>query len=91
MRVISVHSPETEWEKERANVEKGAKQFGLTQPIYLDTDFSFWNALGNRYWPSFYLVDKQGKIRLRKVGEMHAGGGNAAELEQMVQQLLNEK
>ena len=89
--MISIHSPETEWEKDRSHVEQGAKRFDLTQPIYLDTDFSYWNALGNRYWPSFYLVDKQGKIRLRTVGEMHAGGGNAAEFEQMIQQLLAEK
>lgn len=88
--MISVHSPEFSWEKKRPVVEKAAQRFDLKQPIYMDNDFAFWKGLGNRYWPSFYLVDRNGYLRMRKVGEMHKGTARAAEFERMVQTLLDE-
>jgi hypothetical protein len=60
------------------------------QPIYLDTDTAYWTALGNEYWPAFYLADKRGRIRLRAVGEMHAGGRDAKRFEAAIQRLLAE-
>ena len=29
--------------------------------------------MNNRYWPAFYLVDREGKIVLRAFGELHRG------------------
>ena len=31
----------------------------------LDSDFSYWNAMANRYWPAFYLIDRQGRLGRR--------------------------
>lgn len=67
-----------------------ASRFGLEQPIYLDNDMAFWNDLGNRYWPAFYLVDKRGRVRLRADGEMHSGDGEALRFEAALQHLLAE-
>jgi redoxin len=86
--VISIHTPEFEWEKDRATVERAARKFGLKNPIYLDTDSAYWEALGNRYWPAFYLVDQRGEIRLGSVGEMHTGDGEAARFEEAIARLL---
>jgi hypothetical protein len=88
LAVISIHTPEFEWEKDRNTVASVARKFGLTHPIYLDTDSAYWEALGNRYWPAFYLVDQRGKVRLRTEGEMHAGAPEAERVEEAIALLL---
>ncbi len=88
LRVVSVHTPEFPFEKERSRVEGAVKRFKLTQPVYMDNDYAYWKALKNRYWPAFYLVDKQGRIRMSKVGEMHSGSQRAKEMQQTIEKLL---
>jgi hypothetical protein len=90
LAVIKIHSPEFGWEQDRDNVIKYAERFKLTSPIYLDTDFAYWNALDNRYWPAFYLADKKGTIRKAGAGEMHAGESQADAFEREIASLLRE-
>ncbi len=89
-RVIGVHSPEFSHEKIRANVESKVKEFGLTHPVVIDNDFRYWRAFDNRYWPAFYLVDKQGRVRHRFVGETHEGDRRAQAIEREIRALLAE-
>ena len=89
--VISIHTPEFDWEKDRSNVQQTAQRFGLKQPIYLDNDSAYWEALGNHYWPAFFLVDKRGRVRMNAFGEMHAGAGDATQFERAIEKLLAEK
>ncbi len=86
--MISVHSPEFDHEKERAVVERAAARYKLEQPIYMDNDHAFWKGLRNRYWPSFYLVDHEGNVRVRRYGEMHANTSRAQAFEASLQELL---
>lgn len=86
--VIGVHTPEFDHEKIRANIVAKTKQFKLDHPIMIDNDFSYWKAMSNRYWPTFYLIDKQGNIQGKYIGETHAGGSNATEIEAKIKQLL---
>lgn len=88
--VIGIHSPEFAHERKRANVLAKVNEFKLEHPVMLDNDFAYWKALNNRYWPAFYLVDKQGKLRYRWVGETHAGSAQARNIEQAIEQLLVE-
>ena len=37
----------------------------------MDTRGKTWQAWGNRYWPSVYLIDKQGFVRYRWDGELN--------------------
>lgn len=90
LQVIGVHTPEFEHEKVRENVAAKAAEFGLRHPIMLDNDFSYWRAMNNRYWPAFYLVDRQGRIRAAFYGETHAGDRRARRIEQLARQLLAE-
>ncbi len=53
LQVVGVHTPEFEHERVRSSIVNKAKEFGLHHPIMLDNDFSYWRALGNRYWPAF--------------------------------------
>jgi thiol-disulfide isomerase/thioredoxin len=86
--VIGVHTPEFDHEKIRENIVAKTKEFKLDHPVMIDNDFSYWKAMDNRYWPTFYLIDKQGRIQEKYIGETHAGGGNATDIEAKIKQLL---
>ena len=75
--VIGVHTPETEAERDPANVARKVKELGIAYPVLLDTDRQNWNRWQQRCWPAIYLIDKQGRVRFVWEGELeyqHAGG-----------------
>jgi thiol-disulfide isomerase/thioredoxin len=83
--VIGVHSPEFEFEKNLENVRRAAKDLRVDYPIGVDSDHTIWNAFRNRYWPAFYFVDAQGRIRHHQFGE-----GDYERSERVIQKLLAE-
>ena len=83
--VVGVHSPEFPFEKDADNVQAAIRQNRLTYPVVQDNDLGTWNAWGNQYWPSEYLVDAQGNVR-----EAHFGEGNYDETERAIRTLLQE-
>jgi thiol-disulfide isomerase/thioredoxin len=83
--IVGVHTPEFEFEKSTANVEKATKDLGVTWPVVQDNDYAQWNAYGNRYWPAHYLIDAQGRVRA-----FHFGEGDYAGTEKVIQTLLRE-
>jgi len=88
--VIGIHTPEFEHERHKGMLEEKIKLFRLRHPIMMDNDFSYWNAVGSRYWPSFYLIDKKGLIRASYIGQTDEGGTQAKKIEAMVDTLLAE-
>ena len=56
----------------------------------IDNDFAYWHALKNRYWPTFYLIDKSGRLRSVFIGETHADSRQALIIEKTVETLLAE-
>ena len=90
LQVIGVHTPEFDYEKVRRNVQKKVIEFGLHYPVMIDNDFSYWRAMKNRYWPAFYLVDKQGVLRSVFIGETHSGTAQAKKIEAAIERLLAE-
>lgn len=90
LKVIGVHSPEFDHEKIPANVAKKVEEFMLHHPVMIDNDFSYWKAMRNRYWPAFFLIDRQGRVRAVHVGETHDGDGQAREIERDIETLLAE-
>lgn len=87
-KVIGIHSPELASERDPVAVAAKVREFGLHNPIMLDTDHRYWDALGNQYWPAWYLVDQQGRIRARYVGETHDGDDQARRIEANIRALL---
>jgi thiol-disulfide isomerase/thioredoxin len=83
--VIGVHSPEFAFEKVVRNVEKAVNDLGIKYPVAIDNDYKIWNSYENQYWPAFYLIDAQGRVR-----NHHFGEGKYQETEQMIQALLKE-
>lgn len=86
LAVVGVHTPEFPFERDRANVEKAAKRFGIRYPIAQDNQYATWKAYANQYWPAVYLIDRKGVIRYK-----HFGEGQYQETEQAIRQLLAEK
>ena len=86
--VIGVHTPELPEEKAPANVREAVKRLAIKYPVMIDGDYSFWKAMDNRYWPAFYVIDTDGRIRVQEIGEMHTGDSAALRLESTISQLL---
>ena len=81
--VIGVHTPEFGFEHDTGNVKRALANLNIRYPVAVDSDYRIWNAFGNQYWPAFYLVDAQGRVRYH-----HFGEGDYTQAEQAIQQLL---
>jgi thiol-disulfide isomerase/thioredoxin len=90
LRVIGIHSPEFAHERVPANVAAKVAEFKVAHPVMLDADHAYWRALGNQYWPAFYLVDRRGRIRGTAIGETHSGDAQARAVESAIELLLAE-
>lgn len=89
--IVSVHSPEFAHERDGDKVRAAVQRLGIEYPVMLDNDFSYWNAFANRYWPAFYLIDRQGRVQASAFGELHAGTARGDAFEKTIQRLLAEK
>jgi len=83
--VIGVHSPEFEFEKDPANVERAVRDLAVGFPVAVDSNHAVWRAFRNQYWPALYFIDAKGRIRYHQFGE-----GGFEEAERVIQQLLAE-
>jgi len=64
----------------------------MAYAVAVDTKSKTWQAWGNRYWPSVYLIDKQGKVRYRWDGELNFGKAKGEEIMRAkIEELLAEK
>ncbi len=85
LRLYGIHTPEFSFAHDPEFVKSGISRLGIHWPVYLDNDQTVWTAYANRSWPSLYLIDPEGKIRYRHVGE-----GGYQEIEKTIQALLIE-
>ncbi len=85
LTVIGVHSPEFAFEKDVEAVRRYVTEHEIQYPVAIDNDFTNWKRFKNRYWPTMYLIDKQGVIRYVRIGE-----GGYAKTERVIQTLLAE-
>ena len=83
--IIGVHTPEFNFEKLRDNVVDAVGGFGIEYAVAQDNDYGTWRAYENRFWPSKYLIDKDGYVRYN-----HHGEGAYEETEQKIRELLGE-
>lgn len=83
--VIGIHTPEFTFAQYEQNVERGVREFGLTYPVVVDSNYELWKTFANRAWPAKYLIDKDGYLCWA-----HFGEGAYAEAEQTIQELIRE-
>lgn len=83
--VIAIHSPEFQYEHDVNRVTEYIRDNKLPYAVPIDNEFTTWRKYENRYWPTLYLIDKQGNIQYIKIGE-----GAYDRTEQEIQRLLAE-
>jgi peroxiredoxin len=89
--VIGVHTPETDAERDPANVARHVRELNIEYPVLLDNEYTNWNRWHQEYWPVVYVVDKAGRIRYRWEGELNYHGADGeATVARVVEQLLKE-
>ncbi len=91
LQIIGIHTPEFDHEKDRNRLRQTMNTYKVTYPQLLDDDYKYWRQLNNRFWPSFYIVDKQGKIRDKFVGETHVNDSQAKDIEKLIEDLIKER
>ena len=83
--VIGNHYPEFSYERDIDNLKEALVRLDVPYPVAQDNDRKTWAAYGTRYWPTLFLIDKQGNIRYQHIGE-----GRYQETEAAIQSLLAE-
>ncbi len=90
--VLAVHTPELEPERDPEAVRRYAREAGLRFPVVTDNEFKTWKAFGVTAWPTTVVIDKQGRIRGRWVGELDwQGSGEYHKAERLIEELRREK
>ena len=84
--IIGNHYPEFNHEANLDNLKQAIIDLDVPYPVAVDNDRETWSAYNNRYWPTLYLIDKQGHIRY-----VHIGEGAYEETELAIQALLAEE
>lgn len=85
LTVVGVHSPEFDEEREVENLRRAVASLGISYPVVTDNDYQTWKAYNVEAWPTIFLLDKQGRVRWKHVGER-----DYDEAERQIQKLIAE-
>lgn len=83
--IIGNHYPEFSYEEDLDNLKEAIVRLDIPYAVAQDNERATWGAYNNRYWPTLYLIDKNGDIRY-----VHIGEGAYAKTEAAINALLNE-
>lgn len=84
--IIGNHYPEFSFEEDLTNLKAAVADNGIKYAVAQDNDGATWKAYKNHYWPTLYLIDKNGHLRY-----VHIGEGRYSETEAAIQSLLKEQ
>ena len=92
VETIGVHTPELANERDVKNVAREIKSLKIDYPVVFDGDNRNWQNWEQKYWPTVYLIDKNGRVRYVWIGELNSGGQNGeARMSNLIEQLMREK
>ena len=94
LTLIGVHTPEFPpyaGEHDKGNVERALAKYHIMYPNAQDNESRTWDLYGIRYWPSFVLIDKKGRVRYEGAGEFHVGDATYQLWDGRIRELLNEQ
>jgi thiol-disulfide isomerase/thioredoxin len=60
--VIGVHSAKFKTEKDTDNIREAVLRYEVHHPVINDSDFKVWSGYGIQAWPSFALINPEGKV-----------------------------
>ena len=84
--IIGNHFPEFSYEQDLENLKNAIAENDIQYAVAQDNNGDTWRAYKNHYWPTLYLIDKQGHIRY-----IHIGEGRYNETEENIKALLEEE
>jgi len=83
--IIGNHYPEFEHESVLENLKLAVEELEIPYAVAEDNQGETWQAYGTHFWPTLYLIDKNGNIRYEHIGE-----GHYEETEAAINALLDE-
>lgn len=69
LTVIGIETPEFDSERVLNNLVAAVKKRGIEYPVLTDYGSKNWEAYKVNAWPTIVIIDKQGRIRYRHIGE----------------------
>lgn len=67
--VIGVHAAKFDSEKDTRNIRKAVLRYEIAHPVVNDADHAIWDRYRVRSWPTFALIDPEGKYLGQASGE----------------------
>ncbi len=67
--IIGVHSPEYPFESDEVSIQNAVNKYGIPYPVALDNDNQSWHEYNGLYYPTTYLIDKNGYVVYRHIGQ----------------------
>jgi DNA-binding beta-propeller fold protein YncE len=67
--VVGVHSAKFTTEQGTQNIREAVLRYGIEHPVVNDKDFAVWNSYAVNAWPTFILIDPEGKVIAKHSGE----------------------
>lgn len=83
--VIGNHYPEFDYEADYDNFKNAVEQLNIPYAVTADNMGETWRAYDTHFWPTLYLIDKNGHLRYTHIGE-----GQYEETETAIRTLLEE-
>ncbi|WNZ45451.1 thioredoxin-like domain-containing protein [Leptolyngbya boryana CZ1] len=84
LTILSIHSAKFENESSIENIRQAILRYEITHPVLVDRDFQVWESYAVRAYPTFVLIDANGRI-VRTI----AGEGRRELLDQLIGELVN--
>ena len=69
LEIIGAHTPKFSFARDHGQVRAAVGRLGIRWPVILDNERAVWTAYNCQDWPSLYLIDHQGHLRYRHIGE----------------------
>ncbi len=89
--VLGIQTPETSTERDPEAVRQAASNAKLNFPILIDLESANWKNWSNTMWPTVYVIDQAGYLRLWWQGELRWEGATGDKtIEGLVDQLLSD-
>ena len=83
--IIGIHTPEFDRERNLASVQQQVARLGIQYAVVTDNEYATWESYHQQFWPTMYLIDKNGIIQHIQIGE-----GNYDKTERMIRTLIAE-
>ncbi len=86
LTIISIHTAKFDGEQNLESIKQAILRYGITHPVVVDRNRTLWDHYAIRAYPTFVLIDPQGRIVTTIAGE-----GRRQVLSDLIQHLIEEQ